>query len=86
MHPRNPETHEPWKWWDADIKFTPILASQIKKSEWVTEEARTVSLGQILYLHHMKAFIYLFCIYAALNFPLMLFYVNGAGPIAKQRV
>ena len=34
----------------------------------------------------MKAFAYLFIIYAIMNFPLMLFYVNGAGPIAKARV
>jgi hypothetical protein len=34
----------------------------------------------------MKAFVYLFIIYAVMNFPLMLFYVNGAGPIAKERV
>jgi len=27
MHPRNPETNEPWKWWDAEIKYIPILAS-----------------------------------------------------------
>ena len=86
MHPRNPETHEPWKWFDADIKYIPLLASQIKKSEWVTNEAKSMSLGQTLYLHLMKAFAYLFIIYAIMNFPLMLFYVNGAGPIAKERV
>jgi hypothetical protein len=83
MHPRNPETKEPWNWWHADIKYIPIFACQIKKSEWVTPEAKSTSMGQVMFLHLMKAFAYLFIIYSVLNIPLMFFYVNGAGPIAK---
>ena len=86
MHPRNLETKEPYSWWDAEIKFTPLMASHIKKSEWVTSEAKSMSLGQVLFLHCMKAFAYLFLLFTILNLPLMLFYVNGAGPVAKERV
>jgi hypothetical protein len=85
MHPRNPENHEPWYWWDADIKYIPIFGCQIKKSEWVTPEAKSMSLGQTMFLHMMKGFTYLFIIFFCLNLPLMFFYANGAGPIAKTR-
>lgn len=86
LHPRNPETGEKWSWWDADLKYVPIASGMIKKTEWVTPEAKAVGLGPVLYLYTMKAFAYLFLLLTLLNIPLFVFYVNGQGPYAKERV
>jgi hypothetical protein len=86
LHPRDPETNEKWSWWGADIKYVPICSGLIKKTEWVTPEAKTVGLGPVLYLYTMKSFAWLFLFLILLNIPLMVFYVNGQGPYAKERV
>ena len=77
MHPRDPETKLPYDWWKADLKYTPIYSKQIKKSEWVTQPAKDIGLGPVLFLHTMKAFAYLFSIFVALNIPLYMFYTKG---------
>ena len=77
LHPRNPETGDKWSWWDVDIKYVPLCSGMIKKTEWVTPEAKTVGLGPVLYLYTMKAFAYLFLLFTLLNIPLFIFYVNG---------
>jgi hypothetical protein len=86
MHPRDPETNEPYDWWDADIKHIPIYKKQIKKSEWVSQPAKDIGLGPVLFLHTMKAFAYLFCFFTILNIPLFMFYVKGQGPASLDRV
>ena len=77
MHPRDPETGEPFSWWNADIKYMPLFQMQIKKSEWVTEEARKIGLGPVLFLHSMKALAYLFLFFSLINIPLLMFYLRG---------
>jgi hypothetical protein len=52
----------------------------------VTPEASSIGLGAVLYLYTMKAFAWLFLLLTLLNIPLMIFYVNGQGPYAKERV
>jgi len=86
LHPRDPETGEKWSWWDVDLKYVPLASGMIKKTEWVTPEAKTVGLGAVLYLYTMKAFAWLFLLFTLLNIPLFVFYVNGQGPYAKERV
>lgn len=85
IHPRHPETKEPYHWWDADVKYVPVFAQQIKKKDWITEEARQIGLGAVLYLFTMKALAYLFLLIAIINIPLFMFYVNGQGPVAASR-
>ena len=86
MHPRDPETKEPFDWFGADIKYLPLLEGQIKKTEWVTPPAKAIGLGPVLYLHTMKAFAYLFGFFALINLPIILLYVNGQGPAGLARV
>jgi len=86
MHPRDPETKEPFDWFGADIKYIPLFEQQIKKTEWVTAPAKAIGLGPVLYLHTMKAFAYLFGFFALINIPIILFYVNGQGPAGLARV
>lgn len=85
MHPRDPETKEPYSWWDADLKYMPLFACQVKKSEWVTEEARAIGLGPVLFLHTMKALAYLFLFFSLVNIPLFMFYLRGE-PSAEDGV
>lgn len=86
MHPRDPETKEPFSWWSADLKFIPLFSAQVKASEWVTEPARAIGLGPVLYLHTMKALAYLFLFFTLVNIPLMLSYQQAASHASEGSV
>jgi hypothetical protein len=68
------------------LKYMPLASFQVKKSEWVTEAARAIGLGPVLYLHTMKALTYLFLFFTLLNVPLLLFYLKGSGPAPTDQV
>ena len=85
-HPRDPETGEPFSWWSAELKYMPLFSLQVKKSEWVTEPARAIGLGPVLFLHTMKALAYLFLFFTLINIPLFMFYLKGEGPAAEGGV
>jgi hypothetical protein len=74
---REKDIVEPFNWWDADLKYMPLCSMQIKNSEWVTDEARAIGLGPVLFLHTMKAWAYLFLFFSLINIPIFMIYMKG---------
>jgi len=74
---REKDIVEPYNWWDADLKYMPLSSCQIKNSEWVTDEARAIGLGPVLFLFTMKAWAYLFLFFSLINIPLFMLYFKG---------
>jgi hypothetical protein len=87
MHPRDPQNdHDEYSWFTADLKYLPLCLFCVKKTEWVTPEARAIGLGPVLFLHTLKVFAYMFLFFFLLNLPILLFYSNGQGPASLERV
>jgi hypothetical protein len=84
MHPRDKETKEPYSWWGADLKYMPLCSFQVKNSEWVTDEAKSIGLGPVLFLFTMKALAYLFLFFTIINIPLMMLYVKGEPTVEDE--
>lgn len=81
MHPTDPDTGEPFHWVKVDVSSAPMLKKQLGDGEWVTEAARQIGLGPVLYLFTMKALAYLFLVFGVINIPLYMFYSKGEGPL-----
>lgn len=87
IHPRDPENdNAEYVWFSADLKYLPICLACIKKTEWITPEARAIGLGPVLFLHTMKVFAYLFFFFFLVNLPIIFFYSKGQGPASLERV
>lgn len=82
-HPRDREERKKFNWWRANIKYLPMPCCpnrcRLDRNKWVTEPAKEIGLGASLFLMTQKALFFLFCLFAIINIPLMLFYFNGNG-------